>query len=272
MPHDDRDGKMREQQRLPDSSRAYEGPLDLHAELARLAQDETAQVKAGLARLSLDYAPNDLHVAARLRNYFITGLVVVGPVAITLYIASHFINIVDAWVRPYIPDIYNPNVYLPFRIPGVGLLFAIVGLTFIGALAANLLGRSLISASEMIVGRAPIVRNVYQGLKQIFRSVVAATNTSESYLKVALIQFPYRGIWSLGFVTGDAAHEFKTKTRSTDLISIFVAHGLLPPSGFTCFVPRKDVIPIKMSVGDAVRIIISAGMASPGTRKPQSHA
>jgi uncharacterized membrane protein len=81
---------------------------------------------------------------------------------------------------------------------------------------------------------------------------------------------PSAGIWSLGFVTGDAANEFKTRTQSTDLISVFVAHGLLPPSGFTCFVPHKDVIPIKMSVEDALRIIVSGGMASPGSRMPRT--
>ena len=165
------------------------------------------------------------------------------------------------------------NDGVPFTIPGVGLLFAIIGLTLVGALTANLLGRSLISAGELIVARTPIVRNVYQGLKQIFASMLTASNKSASLPKVALIEFPSKGIWSLGFVTGEAAKEFKTKAQSGDLIGIFVAHGLLPPSGFTCFVPRKDVIPVKMSVEDAARIIISAGMASPqrprSARRPQ---
>jgi uncharacterized membrane protein len=258
---------MLEPQKAPDSTPAQKGS---HAELAKLAQDQTAEVKAGLARLALDDVPEDFHLAARLRNYFLTGLVIVGPVAITLYIANYFINVIDGWVRPYIPDIYNPNAYLPFRIPGVGLLFAIIGLTLIGALTANLLGRSFISAGEMMVGRMPIVRNVYEGLKQIFRSVMVAINTNETFPQVALIQFPSKGIWSLGFVTADAANEFRTAAKSTDLISVFVAHGLLPPSGFTCFVPRTDVIPLKMSVQDAARIILSVGMTSPGTPKPKA--
>jgi uncharacterized membrane protein len=271
MADKDRSGSVREQQEPPRCP--HDAPPDLRAELARLAQDETAEITAGLARLSLQHGPDAPRAGARLRNYFVTGLVVVGPVAITLYITGHVINSVDAWVRPYIPDAYNPNRYLPFPIPGVGLLFAIVGLTLVGALTANLLGRSLISAGELIVGRTPIVRNVYQGLKQIFASMLTASDKSTSLPKVALIEFPSKGIWSLGFVTGDAAKEFKTKAQSGDLIGIFVAHGLLPPSGFTCFVPRKDVIPIKMSVEDAARIIISAGMASPqrprGARRSQ---
>jgi uncharacterized membrane protein len=241
---------------------------DLRAQLIKLAQDDTAEVKAGLAKLALDAAPDELHAGARFRNYFLTGLVVVGPVALTLYIGTHFINVVDGWISPYIPEIYNPNAYVHFNIPGVGLIFAIIALTLIGALTANLLGRSLISASEMIVGRMPIVRNVYHGLKQIFQSVVTVAEANESFLKVALIQFPSKGIWSLGFMTADAANEFKTAARSADLISVFIAHGLFPPSGFTCFVPRKDVIPLKMSVEDAARIILSAGMANPRIRTP----
>jgi uncharacterized membrane protein len=270
MAESDKAGAMREQQEPPHAPHPHDGPPDLRAELARLARDETAEITAGLARLSLDYGPDERHVSARLRNYFVAGLVVVGPVAITLYIASHFINSVDAWVRPYIPDIYNPNRYLPFPIPGVGLLFAIVGLTLIGALAANLLGRSLISAGEMVVGRTPIVRNVYQGLQQIFASMLVPSHKHGSLPKVALIEFPSQGIWSLGFVTGEAAKEFSSRTESGDLIGIFIAHGLLPPSGFTCFVPRKDVIAINMSVEDAARIIISAGMASPQRRRPKT--
>src|SRR4029453_405397 len=106
---------------------------DLKAELARAAKDEG--LKAGLAKLVLDETPEDIHLGARLRNYFVTGLVVVGPVGITLYIAWNFITLVDAWVKPYVPRIYNPDSYLPFPIPGVGLLFAVVLLPAIGALA-----------------------------------------------------------------------------------------------------------------------------------------
>ena len=240
---------------------------DLKAELAKLAQDETAEIKAGLAKLALDPTP-ELHqrTGARLRNYFLTGLVVVGPVTITLYIAWYFINIIDAWVKPYIPKIYNPESYVPFPIPGVGLVFAIIGLTMIGALAANLIGRSLLSAGEMMLGRTPIVRNVYQGLKQIFESVVTASAPNQSFQKVALMEFPSKGIWSIVFITGDAAEQIAAEVPGQDLISVFMPTGMLPPSGFVCFVPRKDVMPVKMTVEDAAKIIISAGMVNPETQ------
>jgi len=229
-------------------------------------QDEADDIKAGLAKLAFEGPPEPLHAGARLRNYFLTGLVVVGPVTITLYIAWYFINIVDAWVKPYIPKIYNPESYVPFAIPGIGLLFAIIGLTLIGALAANLLGRSLISAGEMMVGRMPIVRNVYQGLKQIFESVVTASAPNESFQKVALMEFPSKGIWAIVFVTGDAAEQIAAEIPDQDLISVFMPTGMLPPSGFVCFVPRSAVVPVKMSVEDAAKIIISAGMVNPETQ------
>lgn len=242
-----------------------EGAHDLRAEIARAAQDEQAALKAGLAKLALD-TPPETHVGARLRNYFVTGLVVVGPVSITLYIAWNFITLVDAWVKPYVPRIYNPDYYLPFSIPGVGLVFAVVLLTIIGALAANLLGRSLISAGELMLGRTPIVRNVYRGLKQIFESVVTASSPSQSFQKVALMEFPSKGIWSIVFVTGDAASDITKEIPGQDLISVFMPTGMLPPSGFVCFVPRKGVVPIRMSVEDAAKIIISAGMVNPETQ------
>ena len=239
---------------------------DYRAELAKLAQDETAEVKAGLAKLALESKPEPLHAGARLRNYFLTGLVVVGPVTITLYIAEYVVNAVDAWVKPYIPRIYNPESYVPFPIPGVGLVFAIVGLTLIGALAANLLGRSLISAGEIVVGRMPIVRNVYQGLKQIFESVVTASGPNQSFQKVSLMEFPSKGIWSIVFVTGEAAEQITAELPDKDLVSVFMPTGMLPPSGFVCFVPRAHVLPVKMSVEDAAKIIISAGMVNPETQ------
>jgi uncharacterized membrane protein len=241
-------------------------PHEAHPAGDQPAADEAADLKAGLAKLALDAPPEPLHTGARLRNYFLTGLVVVGPVTITLYIAWYFINVVDRWVKPYIPSIYNPESYLPFAIPGVGLVFAIVGLTLIGALAANLLGRSLISAGEMMLGRTPIVRNIYQGVKQIFHSVMTASAPSAGFQKVALLEFPSKGIWSIVFVTGDATNQIAAEVPDEDLVSVFMPTGMLPPSGFVCFVPRRNVLPLDMSIEDAAKIIISAGMVNPETQ------
>lgn len=233
-----------------------------------LGLDSNSDLKAGLAKLAMDTPPAGHHFFSRLRTYFLTGLVVVGPVTITLYMAWYFINVIDTWVKPYIPRVYLPETYLPFAIPGVGLIFSFVVLTIVGALAANLLGRSLISAGEMMLGRMPIVRNVYQALKQIFESVLASSSpAAQNFQKVALMEFPSKGIWSIVFVTGEATKDIAAEVPGEDLISVFMPTGMLPPSGFVCFVPRKSVVPVKMSIEDAAKIIISAGMVNPETQK-----
>jgi len=227
---------------------------------ARTTSDQLeAGLQADLAKLTLDAEPQPLHVTARLRNYFLTGVVITGPIALTLYITWHIIDAIDIWVRPLLPV-----MHLPFPIPGLGLMVGIVSLTLIGAVAAHLFGRSLFSASEIMVARLPIIRNVYRGLHDIFTSVVAATGHNAPAHKVALVQFPSEGIWSLAFITGTAAVAVKETASDTDLISVFIPHGLLPPSGITCFVRRGDVKPLAMSVEDAARIIFSGGMAHAG--------
>jgi uncharacterized membrane protein len=220
----------------------------------------------GLKRLAEDDDhPAGLRIGARLRNYFLTGLIIVGPVTITIYIIWWFINAVDAWIKPVVPAAYLPETYLPFAVPGIGVVFGIVGLTLIGALAANLLGRSLISFGEMALDNMPIVRNVYRALKQIFESVVSATGPAQNVQKVGLVEFPSKGIWSLVFVTGEGGGEIGAVAPGgeTDLVSVFMPTGIVPPTGFICFLPRRDVILLKMSAEDAAKIIISGGMVVP---------
>jgi uncharacterized membrane protein len=232
---------------------------------SEIEQPATSQVTPGVpGLLQPDDGPRSRHIGARLRNYFLTGLVIVGPVTITLYTTWYVINAVDNWVKPYIP--YNPDRYLPFSVPGVGLLFAIVALTLIGALAANLLGRSLISAGELMLDRMPIVRSLYRTLKQIFESILSASGPDQKFQNVGLMEFPSKGIWSIVFVTGEATAQIMSVRPRDDLVSVFMPTGMLPPTGFVCFVPRKDIVLIKMSVEDAAKIVISAGMVNPETQ------
>ncbi len=229
--------------------------------------DLIADLSGTLAKLADTEPPPRTSAVTRLRNYFLTGLVIVGPLTITIYVAWYVINLFDLWVKPYIPAIYNPDTYLPFSVPGFGVIFAIVALIMIGALAANLIGRSVISAGEMMLGRMPVVRNLYRGTKQIFESVVAASNQSQSFQKVGLMEFPSKGIWAIVFVTGTAADEIASVRPQDDLVSVFMPTHLLPPSGFVVFVPRTSVVPVDLSVEDAAKIIISAGMVNPGAQK-----
>jgi uncharacterized membrane protein len=212
------------------------------------------------------------HLGARFRNYLITGLVVAGPIAITIYVVRLAISSVDGWVKPWLPNMYNPDKYLPFEIPGVGLVIAVIGLMLIGALTANLIGRTMLSFGEILLGRMPIVRNVYGLLKQIFESV-ASVRGQARFQKVGLVQFPAKGIWSLAFVTSEAAEEIKSRLHTEeDLVTVFVPTGFVPPTGFVCFVQRRDVVFINMTVEDAARIIVSGGMAGPEQTKVRALA
>jgi uncharacterized membrane protein len=227
--------------------------------------ENRAGLKAGLRRLATDQDVAHHRFGARLRNYFLTGLLIVGPVTITVYIIWWFINLTDAWLKPFVPKVYLPETYLPFAVPGIGLLFGIAFLTLIGALTANLLGRSLISFGEMMLDRMPIVRNVYRALKQIFESVVSAAEPTQGFQKVGLIEFPSKELWSIVFVTGETKGEISLVKPGgqDDLLTVFMPTGIVPPTGFICFVPRKDVIFLKMSAEDAAKIVISAGMVVP---------
>jgi uncharacterized membrane protein len=226
--------------------------------------------KSVLAKLS-EPSPSDqsIHLGSRLRNYFLTGLLVVGPITITLYALNWFIGFVDSRVKPFVPKAYDPDTYLPFPVPGIGLVFAIVGLIVIGALAANLLGRTLISYGDLFLGRMPIVRNVYRAAQQIFESVVSAAGPTANFQKVGLIEFPSKGIWSLVFVTGGTTGEIAAVKPGgeEDLVTVFMPTGIVPPHGYVCFLPRKNVRFLNMSIEDAAKIVISAGMVTPDAQK-----
>lgn len=236
-------------------------------------QEPAAQLTEGLKRLARDDGRSGGHLGARLRNAFLTGLLIVGPVTITLYIMWWVINWIDAWVKPLLPSHYNPDNYLPFPLPGLGLLVAFVGLTLIGALAANLLGRSLVSSGELMMSRTPIVRNVYGAIKQIFESVISTAGPNQNVQKVGLIEFPSKGLWSIVFVTAETSGEIADVKPGgeSDLVTVFMPTGIVPPTGFICFVPRRDVMMLKMSVEEAAKIVLSGGIVTPelqGKLKP----
>ena len=224
-----------------------------------------AQLTAGLKRLASDDGRTGWRLGSRIRNAFLTGLVIVGPVTITLWIMWGVIHWIDAWIKPLLPTTFNPDTYLPFPVPGLGLVIAIVGLTLIGALAANLLGRTLVSSGELMLSRTPIVRNVYGALKQIFESVISTTGPNASFQKVGMIEFPSKEIWSLVFVTGETTGEIKdVKPGGTDdLLTVFMPTGIVPPTGFICFVPRSNVVFLTMTVEEAAKIILSGGIVMP---------
>jgi uncharacterized membrane protein len=199
----------------------------------------------------------------RLRNYFLTGLIIAAPLSITIYITWTFVGWVDAWVKPWIPGRYNPDHYLPFPVPGFGLIVAIILLIVLGATTANLFGRTIIAYGEMLLDRMPLVRSIYRGLKQIFETVLS--QTSQSFKDVGLIEYPRPGLWAIVFVATDTKGELKTKAGGDDedLLSVFLPTTPNPTSGFLLFVPRKDVIILDMSVEEAAKVVISGGLVTP---------
>lgn len=199
-------------------------------------------------------------ILSRLRNYFLTGLVVAAPVTITVVLVMWFVDFVDAWFTPMIPDQYRPEQYLGLTVPGLGVIMAVVLLTLLGALTANLFGRTLVSYGERLVGRMPLVRNIYGALKQIFETVLS--QSQQSFREVALIEYPRRGLYSIAFVTTTTKGEVQARADD-DMVSVFLPTTPNPTSGFLLFVPRRDIVMLEMSVEDAAKMVISAGLVAP---------
>jgi uncharacterized membrane protein len=199
----------------------------------------------------------------RLRNYFLTGVVISAPLAITAYIAWSFVHWVDSWVKPYIPSAYNPDNYLPFAVPGFGLIVALVLITLVGFMTANIIGRSIVSYGEKLLNRMPLVRNIYSGLKQIFETVLA--HRQELFNKVGLFEYPRRGAWSIVFIAKQQESEINDKLEGRHGRTLAVFRPISPnvTTGYLLYVPEEDVIPLDMSVEDAAKMLISGGLVVP---------
>ena len=228
-------------------------------------------------RLRLFRRPR-IGLGARLRNNFLTGLVIVGPVTITIYIVWWFIDLIDSWaqpiidssltpllnnwIKPYLPNNYAPDLYLPFTVPGLGLLFMVVVIILIGALAANLLGRSIVGWGEGILGRMPVIRSVYKATKQIFETVLSQRGTT--FQKVGLVEYPRRGLYAIVFISTESTGEIKQRVDDgSGLMSVFLPTTPNPTSGFLLFVPKNEVIMLDMTVEEAAKLVISAGLVVP---------
>ncbi len=215
--------------------------------------------------------PTSSHLGARLRGYFLTGLIIVGPVAITVYVVWWFINLIDGWVKPLIPQAYLPENYLPFTVPGVGLIFGIFALMVIGALTANLFGRTIVSYGEMMLDRMPVVRGVYKLLKQIFTTVFSKAGTS--FKRVGLIEFPRRGLYAIVFISSEPPAEVKEKVgNGEELMTVFLPNAPNPTTGFVLFMPKKDVTLLDMAVEDGAKLVVSAGLVAPRQQEHQDEA
>ncbi len=205
-------------------------------------------------------------ILQRLRNNFLTGLVLVAPVFITAYLAWAFVNLVDDTVFPLIPSRYHPENVIGMEVPGLGLIVFIAFTTLIGAFATNLVGRTLIRWGENLLHRMPVVRSVYNAVKQIAETALNRSNSS--FRKACLIEYPRRGLWAIAFVSTDTGGEVGRKvSEHGPMLSVFLPTTPNPTSGFLLFVPKKDVIVLDMSVEEAAKLVISAGLVDPEEAK-----
>src|ERR1044072_4242536 len=202
-------------------------------------------------------------VPSRIRTYFLPGLIVAGPVAITIWLVWSFVTWVDDLVRPFIPVAYRPETYLPVKLPGFGLIIAFLALTLLGFFTANLVGKTFVEIGERILGRVPIVRPIYRGLKQVFETLFS--KSASSFRTVGLVEFPAPGMWSLVFLSTPPGADLTAQLPSdAEYVSAFMPCTPNPTTGFFFYVLRRDVIELNMSVEDAAKLLMSAGMIQPG--------
>ena len=205
-----------------------------------------------------------LGIFARFRRYFLAGILVTSPILITVYVTWLIITFIDAQVAGMLPESLDFTKKLPHQIPGLGLIISIIVITFIGAITPGFIGRTLLKVGERILQNTPVVRSIYGAIKQIMETVMS-TN-SESFREVVLVEYPRKGIWVIGFVTGQTKGEVRTLNKET-LINVFIPTTPNPTSGFLLFVPKKDLIYMKMKVEDAVKMVISGGIVTPKVRQ-----
>lgn len=211
----------------------------------------------------------------RIRANFLTGLVVLVPIALTLYLFWSFIGWIDSWVLPFVPNAYQPEAFFKrvfgegtsINIRGVGVVFFFLFTIFIGWLAKGFLGRSLLGWAERQVDRMPVVRSVYSGLKQIAETVFS--QKENSFEKACLVEYPRKGIWAIAFISTDAKGEVNENIPVDEqMVSVFLPTTPNPTSGFLLFVPKSDLIELKMKVEDAAKLVISAGLVYPNGADP----
>ena len=210
--------------------------------------------------------PIEVSLGARLRNYFLAGILVTAPIGITFYLAWIFIDFVDGQVTPLLPAKYNPETYLTYGLPGLGLLIVIVVLILIGALTAGFVGHAFTRASERVLARMPVIRSVYGAVKQVLETVLA--QQSKAFREAVLVEYPRRGIWAIAFITGRTEGEVQNITKE-EVINIFLPTTPNPTSGFLLFVPKEELVPLSMTVEEAIKMVISGGIVTPPDRRPE---
>lgn len=202
---------------------------------------------------------------AGLRASFLTGLIVIAPIGLTIWLIWTVVGWIDGFVLPLVPYNFRPEQYIGINLRGVGVIIFLIFTVIVGWVAKGLLGRSLIRWAESLVERTPVVRSIYSGIKQIAETVFA--QSERSFEKACLIEYPRRGIWAIGFISTDTKGEVAAKTGvENGMVSVFVPTTPNPTSGFLLFFPKDDVIELDMSIEEAAKLVISAGLVYPSEK------
>jgi uncharacterized membrane protein len=203
---------------------------------------------------------------ARLRNYFFAGVLVAAPVGITFLLTWKVIAFIDDSVTPLVPPVWNPETYLPFSVPGLGLVFAVIILTLAGFVATGLAGRALVRLGERVVANVPVARSIYSWTKQVFETVLSQQSTA--FNEVVLIEYPSRGVWAVGFITGQTVGEVQQLTAET-VYNVFIPATPNPTTGFLLFIPDRDIHRLDMTVEEGIKLVISGGIVQPHQRSEE---
>jgi uncharacterized membrane protein len=197
-----------------------------------------------------------------LRRYLVAGLLIWVPIGVTLLIIKFLVDIMDQTLL-LLPAGWRPETLLGFRIPGLGLVLTTVVVLVTGMVVTNLFGRQLVRLGEKLLARIPLVRSIYSSVKQLTETLFS--NSGQSFRKVVMVPYPHPGSWTLGFLTGTAGNEIRTKAGQ-DVMNVFVPTTPNPTSGFFLMVPRADVIELDMSVDDGLKMLLSVGVVQPKDR------
>ena len=211
--------------------------------------------------------PVKTSVAARLRRYLLTGIVVTAPISITVYLTYVFLTFIDKHVVSLIPENAYSQYYGETAIPGLGLIIALTFFIVIGWFATNFMGRFIIRLYEYVLDRMPIIRNIYGAIKQIFETIAASQ--SSAFREAVMLEYPRKGVYSIGFVTGTTEGEVQENTKA-ETINVFVPTTPNPTSGYLLFVPKTELIYLDMTVEEAVKLVVSAGIITPPNPKAKS--
>ena len=218
-----------------------------------------------------DPQPKRPGLLSKIRASFLTGIVVIAPVGLTIWLIWTVIGWIDAFVVPLVPGRLNPEEYIGINLRGIGVIFLLLFTILVGWIAKGLIGRSLIRWGESLVLRMPIVRSVYSGVKQIAETVFVQSD--RSFEKACLIEYPRKGIWAIGFISTDTRGEVARKVPNMGgMISVFIPTTPNPTSGFLLFFPKEDVIELDMSLEEAAKLVISAGLVYPNEKVPEEIA